>query len=521
MMELIVADATGRDLRAIVDYDLDLAFGSDENDFELTCDARWAPPAGGYVYADGTEHGGTVDSVRAEASSYGERVLVCSGRTWHGVLAGKRLVPDAGQSHLRASGPAQAALRSLISRMGLGSLFSAPDDEGEGTVDYQFERFCDAYSGIRAMLAASGLKLTLRREGGLVVMGARPVTDWSSRVDSDQIDFAITRTPRRTNHLVCAGEGEMEGRAVLHLYADADGRVSTTQSLFGVDEIAALYDYSNADESKLLEDGTKRLSEMQGEGSIEIDVRDGLEMDVGDVVAGRDWQTGELVTAEVAKKVLTVTAGEPTVSYEVGSASTGTSGSSSSGSAESSGGGANYVAGRGIAIEGRTISAEVDSDDLGEVDRLAREAISTASAASSAASGRIRSVSGEGPVAAETDGGMNVTVSVAAATAGSAGLMGAADKAKLDGVEAGANRYVLPPASPGSLGGVSPDGETIVVDADGTAHAVVPAGAAAFLAAHPVGSVYETTSGTDPGDDFGGTWEEAPSVGAHKWIRRS
>ena len=43
----------------------------------------------------------------------------------------------------------------------------------------------------------------------------------------------------------------------------------------------------------------------------------------------------------------------------------------------------------------------------------------------------------------------------------------------------------------------------------------------AFLSAHPVGSVYEEVSGQDPGEAYGGTWEEAPSLGAHKWIRRA
>lgn len=514
-----MADASGRDLAAMVDCELDLAFGADENDLTLTVAPGWAPPAGGYCYVDGTEYGGTIDSVTSEVDDSGARVVTCSGRTWHGILAGKRLVPDAGQSHLRATGPAQAALRSLIARTGLQGLFSAPDEAGEGTVDHTFERFCDAYSGIRAMLAASGLKLVMRRESGVVVLGARPVTDWSARVDSDQMDFSVTRTARRVNHLVCAGTGEMEDREVLHLYADADGEVSRTQSLFGVDEIAALYDCSNADEAQLLEDGTKRLREMQGQGEVEVAAHDDLDFDVGDLVSGRDWSTGTVVTAEVTKKCVTVSGGVATYSYEVGAPSSGTSGASSSGSAESSGGGASYAAGEGISIVGRTISAEVTGADLDQVAGVAREAMAAASSLSSAVSGRVRSVSGEGPVSCETSGEMDVTVSVAVATASAPGLMPAADRAKLDGVEAGANRYVLPPAAAGSLGGVMPDGETVTADEDGTLHASVPATAAGFLGAHPVGCVYLEVTGEDPSVRYGGAWEAAPGVGAFAWVR--
>ena len=40
---------------------------------------------------------------------------------------------------------------------------------------------------------------------------------------------------------------------------------------------------------------------------------------------------------------------------------------------------------------------------------------------------------------------------------------------------------------------------------------------AGFLAAHPVG-FYAETSGADP-NDYGGTWERAPSIGPHTWLR--
>lgn len=47
------------------------------------------------------------------------------------------------------------------------------------------------------------------------------------------------------------------------------------------------------------------------------------------------------------------------------------------------------------------------------------------------------------------------------------GLMSKEDKSKLDGIEAGANNYVLPIASTEVLGGIKIDGRTIVIDANG------------------------------------------------------
>ena len=60
-------------------------------------------------------------------------------------------------------------------------------------------------------------------------------------------------------------------------------------------------------------------------------------------------------------------------------------------------------------------------------------------------------------------------------------------------------RYVLPPATTTTLGGVKV-GIGLTVDADGT-----------LSAAYPVGSIYQSTDPTSPAALFGGTWEEIAS----------
>lgn len=107
-----------------------------------------------------------------------------------------------------------------------------------------------------------------------------------------------------------------------------------------------------------------------------------------------------------------------------------------------------------------------------------------------------------------------------AATQSVSGLMSAGDKKKLDGVASGANNYTLPAATTSMLGGVKPDGKTITVSSDGTISAQ-QGGAAGFLAAHPVGSIYMTTKPGDPGSTYGGTWRELPSLGPYTWERTS
>ena len=373
-MVLVVHDPTAGDVREIEEFELDLAFGSDENALKLEARAGEAPEEGQFVFIDGTEYGGVIDQASYDAGREASSSILCGGRTWHGILAGKRLLPDSGSGYLSVSGKAGDVLASLIGRMGLSGLFSAaPDDT---SVSYTFDRFADGYSGLKAMAKANGRKVVMRRNGGKVEISLPPVVDYANKVDSDLLDFTLTSVHRCINHLVCVGTGELENRAVVHFYADTAGNVSHTQSLFGVDEICALYDYSNADEAKLEEEGGKKLREYQTRGSVEVDAHDDIDVDVGDIISARDNAHGKTVSATVVKKIVQVSHGVATYRYEVGSETT----TKNSASAVADGGGGHaYLAGKGLKLENYTFSAEVDAESLKAVEAKADKAVTDAS----------------------------------------------------------------------------------------------------------------------------------------------
>ena len=379
-MVIVVNDSALGDVRELSDFELDLAFGSDENALSLECDAAYAPTEGQFVFIEGCEYGGVVDETTYEAGRESSGTVTCKGRTWHGILAGKRLLPDSGSGYLSVSGKAGEVLASLIARMGLSGLFSAAADDT--AVNFTFDRFTDGYSGLKALAKANGRKVAMRRKGGKVEISLPPVVDYANKVDSDLLDFTLTSIHRCVNHLVCAGTGELENRAVVHFYADVAGNVSHTQSLFGVDEISALYDYSNADEEKLEEEGRKKLQEYQTQGSVEVEAHDDIDVDVGDVISARDNAHGRTVSATVVKKIVRVSRGVATYSYEVGSETT--TKTSSSGTAESSGGGHAYFAGSGLTLSNYTFSADVDKGALKIVETKADDAKTEASNASAA-----------------------------------------------------------------------------------------------------------------------------------------
>ena len=373
-MVLVVNDPTVGDIREIEEFELDIAFGSDENALKLEARAGEAPEEGQFVFIDGTEYGGVIDQASYEAGREASGSILCRGRTWHGILAGKRLLPDSGSGYLSVSGKADDVLASLIERMGLSGLFSAASDDT--SVSYTFDRFVDGYSGLKAMAKANGRKVGMRREGDKVEISLPPVVDYANKVDSDLLDFTLTSVHRCINHLVCVGTGELENRAVVHFYADTAGNVSHTQSLFGVDEICALYDYSNADEAKLEEEGGKKLREYQTRGSVEVDAHDDIDVDVGDIISARDNAYGKTVSATVVKKIVQVSHGVATYRYEVGNETT----TKNSTSAIADGGGGHaYFAGKGLKLENYTFSAEVDAESLKAVEAKADKAVTDAS----------------------------------------------------------------------------------------------------------------------------------------------
>lgn len=505
-MVLVVHDPAVGDVREIEEFELDLAFGSDENALKLEARAGDAPEEGQFVFIDGTEYGGVIDQASYEAGREATSSILCKGRTWHGILAGKRLLPDSGSGYLAVSGKAGEVLASLVGRMGLSGLFSAAADDT--AVSYTFERFCDGYSGLKAMAKANGRKVSMRRKGGKVEISLPPAVDYASKVDSDLLDFTLTSVHRCVNHLVCAGTGELEDRAVVHFYADSAGNVSHTQSLFGVDEISVLYDYSNADEEKLEEEGRKKLQEYQTQGSVEVEAHDDIDVDVGDVISARDNAHGRTVTATVAKKIVKVSRGVATYSYEVGSETT--TKTSSSGNAESNGGHA-YLAGKGLTLSNYTFSAEVDADALAEVRgtadaarRDAGDAVQTWAQASMEVGAVQTLPPGADATAALAGEGLSKTLS-----------LGIPRGPKGERGEQGPPGEQGPQGIQGPRGDAGPKGERGEQGPPGTASAVTVR--EMFEASHPVGTYIETT-GYDP-SDYGGEWQMAPSVGPYTWLR--
>ena len=170
------------------------------------------------------------------------------------------------------------------------------------------------------MLKTKNAKLKARFINHKVVLSVAAIVDYSNDEFSSDIEgFTIEQNKAPVNHLICLGKGDLAARTVRNLYVDSDGTVSTTQYYTGLDEVAEVYDYSNAESTdELINSGTEKLIEKQAADKIDITIEN-TEKDVGDIVGGEELITGLKVSDMITKKIIKISSnGDPKFTYEVG-----------------------------------------------------------------------------------------------------------------------------------------------------------------------------------------------------------
>lgn len=312
-MDLFVTDPQGHTISRLRSFELDMAFGADENDFELSVPKASDIKPGSRIFVPGTEYGGVVSVLCPARTRYGDTISY-KGRTWHGVLEDHVICPPSGMSHLAVSGDADVVLRQLVHAMGIGDLFSTGNYAGIN-VSGSF-RYRPGYTGIVEMLAAAKarLKATWDTAAMRCVLSAVPVRDWGdvpgisgSTVYSAELDY------RKYNHLIALGKGEGTSRVVYHLYSDAAGNISEHQTMKGLDERTYIYDYSNAELKDLKVKAHEKLAKLRQTDAIDVDLDSGAGVAVGDTVTAYSPAVGVSTRGTVTKLTVKVADGRVTI----------------------------------------------------------------------------------------------------------------------------------------------------------------------------------------------------------------
>lgn len=324
---VILSDATGIEIKRLNYKKIDIDLNNDRT-FEMTIvsdDYNNDLAYGNWVYIPNTEYGGIIGEKTSETA---EGDIKIAGFTWRNVLEKKIIEPPKGEVHKIVSGELNSILKSLTSDAELTQLFTVSGEStGVSVNNYQFDRYTTLLAGIVKMLKSVDYKLQIRaiqQDGGLptyIELSAQPVVDQSSTIELSQdcrLNFTFREKRNGINHLICLGKGEGTDRVVIDLYVQKDGTIGTTQYYTGVNERTETYDFSNAEADELKEKGIEKLQELMDMQEFNMNVGAlGIDVDIGDIVGGRDYVTGMYMSKPVENKIYTEEDGVISKDYEL------------------------------------------------------------------------------------------------------------------------------------------------------------------------------------------------------------
>lgn len=317
---IVVADANGVDRRALLFTEYDFEVGDDQNTFLVTClRGEWEPITdGSRIYIPDTEFGGLFKQLKTDTK---KGTISCGGYTWRGMLQNRILRPASGDDYATDSGELNTILRRRVTEA-FPDLFEGSSDSTGIEVTYQYNRYVTLYEGLKAMLKSVGYKMKISYDmsNGKVKVEAVPIMDYSAQIEysSDMnANYYMTKTGMGVNHLICLGQGELANRVVVDLYMDANGNISQTQTYFNENEITEVYDYAGASRDDLIQSGMEQLKAKKNQNSFRIDLESEIDVEIGDIVGGRDYTSGMRMTAPITTKIVKWRNGFETTEYKL------------------------------------------------------------------------------------------------------------------------------------------------------------------------------------------------------------
>ena len=277
-MELIYADHSFRELGVIKDYELDLAYGKDENNFEITTDEKL--DIGMFWFAKDTEYGGIIDGIKTEADT-----TIYTGRSWHGIIASHH-----GYEVGDLYGDPVEVLQDIITRTDLPFTVDIASCSTNPIENTYIDKWQDLYTILRQICTANGLKFKIVYSDGLQV-SLQNTFDFTKDAYFDITQYTANMETAKAvpNHWI--GRNRVgESVYIKHIYLNADGDIipytrtedtgvmtdadydypSTDygQEIYGIDEITEVVDLENAKEEVYAK--PEPFNEDKSEGNIEF-----------------------------------------------------------------------------------------------------------------------------------------------------------------------------------------------------------------------------------------------------------
>ncbi len=323
---LILTDSQGREIKSLLHAGLDIDLNGERN-FEVSIHrSAWDETFeyGGYVFRPNTEIGGQIGRVYTDTAL--DIVKVC-GLTWRGMLNRKIIEPASGQSYRTTAGELNDILREFIEPE-FDGLFVVPEvNTGVIVNHYQFERYTDLLSGIEKMLKEYGYRIQIawREETlgmGYVEIQAVKIIDYSAEIELSQdsgLDFQLNDIRNGYNHMIVAGKGELTDRNVFHLYAWPNGVIKDTPYYTGLSERTYLYENTSTETDEVRSKAKEEFKKIMDRKEFGMNTSAlNLDVNIGDILGGRDYLTGVHMAKPVTNIIYTTDeSGNMNVEYQL------------------------------------------------------------------------------------------------------------------------------------------------------------------------------------------------------------
>ena len=325
-MKLIHSDQNRSEIQAVQDFSVwdvmsGLSHEYESNTFYLCVpEQTWKNnpiQENHFLYEPETEWGGRVEGIANQPSG-----IVLTGPTWRGLLSRKIISPPSGQAYRTiVNVDANAAIATLVGTS-FGDLVQVKTDLAGVNVSGQF-RYTNLLGGIHTMLGQYGLRLKVEFDGETVWLSTEYITDLSDENELSQ-DYSVDIESEKNkaqayNHLICLGQGELTEREVIHLYRTDDGEITYTPLPSGIEDRQTVLDFPNAESTEeLTRSGVEKLIEFSPTNNIKISIPDTLNLNIGDLVGGRDYVTGQNIVQPITQVIRRIDSGGESINYKVG-----------------------------------------------------------------------------------------------------------------------------------------------------------------------------------------------------------
>lgn len=327
-MDFISTNVYGEENGYIRHSGAEIIIGATDSEFVVKIQNQYYDSArygiGCMLFAPDTEYGGIVRAINPQTE---DKWIKLKGPTWRGLLEQQAFRPEV-NDYIYLNGEANTVIRNTIARLDLRDTFTVSEELTSFVFsNYQVPLQSTLLEGLVDGLASIGARLDIKykqgraNDKGYVLLSAKPVVDYSKKIEISEdsaVKMDIEDNRNGVNHMIALGKGERAARDRVDLYVWPNGSIQKQPYYTGINRRTIYYENTSAESVAALEtDARKKLEDLKNFKQLKMSIGD-MDLELGDIVGGRERITNITMSSPVVKKTLNVTGkGRTTISYKL------------------------------------------------------------------------------------------------------------------------------------------------------------------------------------------------------------